>query len=157
MAPLPAWGRVPISTLPGPGWRSPKGRWERGEFSRLVSAKKPSRAPGQVRVGGGGLPVRNAVCSVWPAVPRQLSPFGSGRKAKHHGRVSAKGVPGASLVGRALLVTSGCGGESRSLHFSHTVFSWMFLFVLNLREKSASTPGGSIRRMLRARSVHFKP
>lgn len=27
----------------------------------------------------------------------------------------------------------------------------------HLREKSASTPGRSIRRMLWARSVHFKP
>lgn len=92
--PAPGVGQSPRLTLPGPGWRSPKGRQERGEISRLVSAKKPSRAPGRVRVGGGGAAGEKRCVLRLAGCPPAAFPFVSGRRAKHHGRVWAEGVPG---------------------------------------------------------------
>lgn len=98
MAPLPAWGRVPISTLPGPGWRSPKGRWERGGNSRLVSAKKPSRAPGRVRVGGGGVAGEKCRVLRLAGCPPAAFPFRFGEKSQTSwqgfGRGRPWGLPG---------------------------------------------------------------
>lgn len=133
MAPLPAWGRVPVSRCRGRGGDLQKGDGREGENSHLVSAKKPSRAPGQVRVGGGG--VAGEKCHVLRLAGRPLAafPFILGRKAKHHGRVLAEGIPGASLVGRALLVTSGCGGGRVGRSAFLTLSSpGCFFFFLNL-------------------------
>lgn len=90
--------RVPISTLQGPGWRSPKGRWERGEISHLVSAKKPSRAPGRVRVGGGGVAGEKCHVLRLAGCPPAAFPFRFGEKSQTSwqgfGRGRPRGLPG---------------------------------------------------------------
>lgn len=133
VAPLLAWGRVPVSMLPGLARRSPKGRRERGENSRLVSAKKPSRAPGQVRVGGGG--VAGEKCHVLRLAGRPLAafPFCFGEKSQTSWQGFGPGCP-RDLPGRQ----SSPGdqrlwrGEQVAPLFSHCLLLDVSSFFLNL-------------------------
>jgi len=98
----------PSHALPGPGWRSPKGRWERGGNSRVVSAKteQSPRAPGE--------PGEKCRVLHLAAVPGSAAP--RGEKSQTSWQRWAE--DGGSLGAGSLLVAAGRAGRFALLTLS---------------------------------------